>query len=233
MIEIHNIDYNNHVDLVGTAHFTRRSLNDAVTAITSLRPSDVALELDLKRFRSLNNACIGCPRRGSCQGVCEFIGATLALGNVDANVWLIDMTELEMQSRMKRTMTPHEWSRLGYLNRRWNEVNPVWLWEKGFKEEVVENSKRQIERDRKYLPSVWRVLIDERNALMAARLAWIISENRERSQDANVLAFVGAAHVDGIKELLKEPCLIQQSLKRFDLSFTEPTLMRRVAIQGN
>jgi len=68
---------------------------------------------------------------------------------------------------------------------------------------------------------------------MAARLAWIISEKRERGQDANVLAFVGAAHVDGIKELLKDPRLIQQSLKRFDLSFTEPTLMRRVAIQGN
>jgi len=233
MIEIHNIDYNNHVDLVGTAHFTRRSLNDAVTTVTSLQPSDIALELDVRRFRSLNNSCIGCPRRGSCQGVCEFIGATIALGNVDANVWLIDMTELEMRRRMSRNMTPSEWSRLGYMNHQGNEVNPVWLWERGFKEQVVENSRRQIEHSRKYFPSVWRVLIDERNALMAARLAWIISEKRERGQDANVLAFVGAAHVDGIKELLKDPRLIQQSLKRFDLSFTEPTLMRRVAIQGN
>jgi len=233
MIEIQNIDYNNHIDFVGTAHFTRRSLNDAVTAVTSLRPSDVALELDMRRFRSLNNSCLGCPRRGSCQGVCEFIGATLALGNVDANIWLIDMTETEMKRRMQRNMTPREWYNLRYGINQHEEVNPVWLWERGFKEQVVKNSKRQIERNRKYLPSVWRVLIDERNALMAARLAWIISEKIENGRDANVLAFVGAAHVDGIRELLEEPHLIQHSLKRFNLSFTEPTLMRRVAIQGN
>ena len=233
MIEIQNINYNNHVDLIGTAHFTRRSLNDAVTAVNSLRPSDVALELDMIRFRALNNACLGCPRCGSCRGVCEFIGATLALGNVDANIWLIDMTEIEMKRRMTMNMTPKEWSRLGYGMYQREEVNPVWLWERGFKEQVVENSKRQIERDRKCFPSFWRVLIDERNALMAARLAWIISEKRENGLNANLLAFVGAAHVDGIRELLKEPLLIQQSLKRFDLSFTEPTLMRRVAIQGN
>lgn len=233
MIEIQNIDYNSYVDLVGTAHFTRRSLNDAVTAVTSLRPSDVALELDMRRFRSLNNSCFGCPKRGSCQGVCEFIGATLALGNVDANIWLIDMTETEMKRRMQRHMTPSEWYRLSQGICQHEEVNPVLLWERGFKEQVVENSKRQIERNRKYLPSVWRVLIDERNALMAARLAWIISEKREKGRDANVLAFVGAAHIEGIRELLEEPHLIQHSLKRFNLSFTEPTLMRRVAIQGN
>ena len=233
MIEIQNIDYNNHVELIGTAHFTKRSLNDAVNAVTSLNPSDVALELDMLRFRSLNNSCLGCPKRGSCQGVCEFIGATLALGNVDANIWLIDMTEIEMKRRMQRNMTQREWHNLRYGINQHEEVNPVWLWERGYKEQVVRNSKRQIERNRKYLPSVWRVLIDERNALMAARLAWIISEKREKGQDGNVLAFVGAAHVDGIRELLEEPLLIQHSLKRFNLSFTEPTLMRKVAIQGN
>jgi len=233
MVEIQNIDYNNHVDLIGTAHFTKRSLNDAVNAVTSLRPSDVAIELDMRRFRSLNNSCLGCPRRGSCQGVCEFIGATLALGNVDANIWLIDMTETEMKRRMQRNMTQREWHNLRYGINQHEEVTPVWLWERGYKEQVVKNSKRQIERNRKYLPSVWRVLIDERNALMAARLAWIISEKREKQQEANILAFVGAAHVDGIRELLGEPLLIQHNLKRFDLSFTEPTLMRKVAIQGN
>lgn len=233
MIEIQNIDYNKHIDLIGTAHFTKRSLNDAVNAVTSLQPSDVALELDMRRFKSLNNSCLGCPRRGSCHGVCEFIGATLALGNVDANIWLIDMTETEMKRRMQRNMKPREWYNVRYGINQHEEVNPVWLWERGFKEEVVKNSKKQIEQNRKYLPSVWRVLIDERNALMAARLAWIVSEKIERGKDASVLAFVGAAHVDGIREYLKDPRLLQQGLKRFDLIFTEPTLMRRVMVQGN
>jgi len=125
VIEIYNIDYNNHIDLVGTAHFTRRSLNDAVTTVTSLRPSDIALELDVRRFKSLNNACFGCPKRGTCKGVCEFIGATLALGNVDANIWLIDMTEMEMQKRMTRNMTPTEWSRLRYRIYQHEDINPV------------------------------------------------------------------------------------------------------------
>lgn len=53
MVEILDVDYNEHVDLVGTAHFTRRSISDAYEALRSLNPVDVAFELDWRRFQLL------------------------------------------------------------------------------------------------------------------------------------------------------------------------------------
>jgi pheromone shutdown protein TraB len=231
MVQIHDTDYNKYVNLIGTAHFTRRSLNDAYEAITSLKPRDVALELDWRRFTQLNTACLNCLQAKSCKGICEFIGATEALGNTNANIWLIDMTEREMQHRMRRRMTPYERSRRRIPLRYYADEDPVGLWERGYKERVINDSKRHIETGRKYFPSVWRVLIDERNALMAARLAWITSKNLDEGKKPSLLTFVGAAHVAGIKDLLQHPLQIRDHLRTFNLSFTDPTLIRRVAVQ--
>ncbi len=228
MIEIYNTDYTKYVDIIGTAHFTRRSLNDAYTAIKSSKPTDVAIELDWRRFRLLNTACVTCPKRGKCMGICEFIGATDALGNVNANIWLIDMTENEIRQRIRRT-TPFERSRIvlpGYYH---STEDPIRLWEMGYKDLVINNSKRKIEYLREISPGIWEVLIDERNALMAARLAWIMQNNYKETK-SKIMTFVGAAHVEGIKKLLSNPILIKENLRRSNLAFTEPTLIRRVAI---
>ncbi|MFQ6074573.1 MAG: hypothetical protein ACE5Z5_00365 [Candidatus Bathyarchaeia archaeon] len=233
MIEIYDIDYNGHVDIIGTAHFTRRSLNDAYEAINALKPRDVAIELDWRRFRRLNTACVACPRRGSCKGMCEFIGATEALGNVDANIWLIDMTEQEMRHRIRNRMTPFERSHVALPIYPQSKEDPVWLWEMGLKDRVINNSKRQIEILREISPSVWRVLIDERNAVMAARLAWIATKNLDKGKESKILTFVGAAHVEGIRDLLGNPLLLKENFRKLNLSFTEPTLIRRVAVQGD
>lgn len=233
MVEIFNVDYNDYVDIIGTAHFTRRSINDAYDSIRSSKPEDVALELDWRRFRQLNTACIGCPRRESCKGICEFTVASDALGNVNANIWLIDMTEREMRTRIRGLMTPLERMNVAHRRYRYGVENPVWLWERGFKDRVINNSKRQIETERQFFPSVWRVLIDERNALMAARLACIVSEKLEEGSDPRILTFVGAAHVEGISDLLRTPSRVRENLKKFNLSYTEPTLIRRVAVQVN
>jgi pheromone shutdown protein TraB len=233
MVEILNVDYNQHIDLVGTAHFTKRSINDAYEAIKSKNPKDVAIELDWKRFKNLNSACVGCPKFSSCEGLCEFTSATQALGNVDANIWLIDISQEEMQHRIKSQMSYSEKKRSRYMQYSGYEQDPVWLWERGFKEKVINNSKRQIEASRRIFPSIWRVLIDERNALMSARLAWIASKKLNQKKIPKILALVGAAHVEGLENLLKNPLLIKDQLRRFSLSFNEPTLVRRVAIKWN
>lgn len=233
MVEILNIDYNEYVDLVGTAHFTKRSIEDAYESINSLRPKDVALELDWRRFQLLNTACLDCARRKSCSGICEFTGAAEALGNVDANIWLIDMTEQEIRTRVRDRMTPFEKSHIGYRVYDVSYENPVWLWEKGFKKRVIDKTRKQIETLRQVFPSVWQVLIDERNSLMAARLAWIASKNLNERRDSIILAFVGAAHLEGIGELLADPLLIKRRLSQLNLSFSRPTLIRRVAVQVN
>jgi len=233
MVQIFNVDYNQYVDLVGTAHFTRRSINDAYESIKSLKPRDVAVELDWRRFRQLNTACLGCPKISSCRGLCEFTVAAEALGNVDANIWLIDMTEQEIQHRIRSRITLSERERMGFQLSHKLDEDPIWLWEKGFKDRVINNSKKQIEASRRLFPSVWRVLIDERNVLMTAKLAWIASKNLNEGKNSKILTFVGAAHVEAIKDLLMNPLLIKDQLRRFNLSFTEPTLIRRVAIQWN
>ena len=143
------------------------------------------------------------------------------------------MTEQEMKHRIRSRMTPVERSRIGFQVHGNLDEDPLWLWEKGFKDRVINNSKREIEASRRFFPSVWWVLIDERNALMAARLAWIASKNLDEEKNSKIVTFVGAAHVEGIKELLMNPLLIKNQLRKSKLSFTEPTLIRRVAVQEN
>ena len=232
--EIYNVDYNDFVHILGTAHFTRRSLFDAYQAIQQLQPSDLAIELDLKRFRILNNACATCPRRQLCTSKCEFIGATEALGNVDANIWLIDMSELEIGQRIRRFTAPR-WSwvtriSLPFFNKDYDEVR---LWEEGYKDRVLNSYQRRLEELRRRAPPVWRVLIDERNTIMAARLAWIASQELREDKKPNILALVGAAHVEGIRDLLKKPLAIKESLQRLGLNFTPPTLIRRISVNGD
>lgn len=233
MIEIFNINYNEYINLIGTAHFTQRSINEAYEAIGTYKPKDIAVELDWDRFRKLNSSCLSCPKYSECKGICEFTVAAKALGNVDANVWLIDMSEVEMKQRITMRTTSYE--RIyrepsAYLHRI---GDPISLWERGYKERVVEDSKRQIETLRKVYPSVWGVLIDERNALMATRLAWIVSKNLDAEVKGKTIALVGAAHVEGIKSLLASPSKMKQELDKFGLAFTQPTLVRRVAVQEN
>ena len=155
------------------------------------------------------------------------------MGNVDANIWLIDMAEQEIRRRIRSRMTPIERTRVSFRMHGAVDEDPTWLWEEGFKERVINNSKRNIEASRMILPSVWRVLLDERNVLMAARLAWIASKNLTGGKNSKILTFVGAAHVEGMRDLLANPSSIKGELGRLQLSFTEPTRIRRVTILWN
>jgi len=186
--EIYNIDYNQFVHILGTTHFTRRSLFDAHRAVNKLKPTDLAIELDLERFRTLNINCALCPENEVCTNKCEFIGAADALGNVDANIWLMDMTRRQFAQRTHM-----------FTSRA----------------------------------SMWRVLINERDTLMAARLAWIATENLKAEKNPTILALVGAAHVNGISSLLKNPLEIKENMQGLNLEFTPPTLVRRIQITGD
>jgi pheromone shutdown protein TraB len=186
--QIYDVDYTQFIHLLGTTHFTKQSLLAAYKAVRQLNPTDLAIELDLGRFRKLNNNCASCPENNTCTHKCEFIGATEALGNRDANVWLIDMTRRQFAERTNM-----------YASRA----------------------------------LMWHVLLSERNALMAARLAWITSERLRDDESCKVLAVVGAAHVKGIKQLLNNPQLIPRSLRKYGLPFTPPALVRRIEVMGD
>jgi pheromone shutdown protein TraB len=65
---------------------------------------------------------------------------------------------------------------------------------------------------------------------MAARLACITSDQLMENKKPNILAFVGAAHVEGIKKLLSNPLAIKENLRKLGLTFTPPTLIRRINV---
>ncbi len=231
-VEILNLDYNRHVEMLGTAHFTRRSLSEAYEAVAKLKPTDLAIELDLRRFQFLNLRCATCNQRPSCEGRCEFVGAADALGNVNANIWLIDMSEEEISARVRRLLHPswQWWTCLVDFPFWRRDVDETELWERGLKEEVLDRHSRRLKALRAKAPHVWRVLIDERNALMAARLGWIVTQKLNKGEEVKVLALTGAAHVEGIKELLGSPDQIKENMSRLGLRFTIPTLVRRVSV---
>jgi pheromone shutdown protein TraB len=231
--EILNMDYNRYVSLVGTAHFTRRSLMDAYDAVQRLKPTDLAIELDMERFQLLNHRCSLCPRQTECPGRCEFVGATDALGNVDANIWLIDMTEMEIKQRIRRLQAPSRWWRFSRVSvPPWplDNDNEVRLWENGRKDEVLKRYAQRLKVLRARAPHVWHVLIDERNALMAARLAWIVTQKLAKEKEIRVLALTGAAHVGAIRALLTSPTMIRHELQRLGLRFSAPRLIKRVSV---
>jgi len=66
---------------------------------------------------------------------------------------------------------------------------------------------------------------------MAARLAWVATEGLRNGVAPRVLALVGAAHVKGIKSVLRNPAHIKENLSLFGLPFTLPELIRRVAVE--
>ncbi len=113
------------------------------------------------------------------------------------------MSEKDMQYRIKRLIPSISQLQLIYVLSMIKDEELPWLWEKGFKKEALNRSQKQLEYLKKISPQIWRVLIEERNALMAARLASIVSNIIERGGKPNVLALIGAAHVEGVKKLKK------------------------------
>lgn len=186
--EIYNVDYTRFTHILGTTHFSKRSLYQANKAVNQLEPTDLAIELDMQRYDILNSDCAMCPQNHECSRKCEFIGAVEALGNKDTNIWLIDMSRREFWQRMY--------------------VLPAGS-------------------------SHWRVLLHERDALMATRLAWIATRSLERGETPCVLALVGAAHKKGIMALLRNPRRLKERLDRFGLRFTPPAMIRRIMVEGD
>jgi pheromone shutdown protein TraB len=230
-IEILNVDYTRYINILGTAHFTQRSVLEAYQAIKKTETKDLAIELDEERF-SILNKLFQYSKRDSHLSKCEFIKATEALGNIDANIWLIDMSEKDILNRIQRLNPSISQAKLLYALSMVKDEDLPWLWEKGFKNEALKKSNEKLKLLQEASPQIWRVLIEERNALMAARLAAIASNIIECNETPNILVLMGAAHVEGVKKLLKNPILIQAALKKLDLQYSPPTLIRKIKIQN-
>ena len=85
-----------------------------------------------------------------------------------------------------------------------------------------------VELMRKKFPTLWKVLILERNVFMTCSLTYLISHYLERKvKEFKILVFVGAVHVEGIKQLLTQPKKAFQALESLGIGFTKPYKIRR------
>jgi pheromone shutdown protein TraB len=230
--KIYDTNYNKYIDILGTAHFTTQSINDAIEKVQTIKPDALALELDLRRYFTLQGKCIYCGKR-HLSSKCEFTTASDALGNVDADIWLVDMTEEEIHQQIMLLA-----QRYGFIYRPINHwasyheaLTAARLWESGRKEEAQELFDAELEQLKQSIPIVWAVLVEERNLLMAARLSWLVTGYLdERIKEPKVLVLTGAAHEKGMKQYLEEPTKIPDKLREFNLNFTKPSLIRRVHV---
>jgi len=212
------------LDIVGTAHFTRRSVEDAAAFASSHEYSSIAIELDRKRYDELDISAysVPSPYRPLVEG--EFVAAAEAFGNREGDIWLIDMSLAEIRDRISARLTPGEMRRWAWVSERLapEEAAGVRFWEAGREEEAMRYLDLTTRAMREYAPTLYHVLIDERNLLMAARLREVAE-----STPSKTLVLVGKAHVMGISKLLQNPETISEGLEMNGLNYSPATRIRR------
>ncbi len=179
--------------------------------IEAERPDVVCVELDPPRYRALINpprerADVPLPYRllsvfqkrlargyGGEAGA-EMLAAVDAARDIGAEVRMIDADAASLFRRLWKEMPPSEKVRLML-----SAFSSLFLSRRTVERELgnfQENEDRYLEEMARQFPTMKRVLIDERNVVMAQRI------DAAASQAPSVVAVVGDGHVEGIVRLL-------------------------------
>ncbi len=211
--------------IIGTSHISPESIEKVEKAILKEKPAIVAIELDRKRlfallqkdkqkpsFRDIRRvgfkgwlfALIGAwaeRKLGAKVGVSpgsEMLKAISAAQQTGAKVALIDQ---DIEITLRRFSKALSWKE------KWRFIGDLFkgaVLKKGVKIDLAKVPSQKvieklIEDVRKRYPNVYRVLVQERNEVMAKRLAHII---KHRPED-KIVAVVGAGHEKEIAKLVK------------------------------
>lgn len=211
--------------IIGTSHIAPESLAKVEKAIRELKPGIVAIELDKKRLFALLSkkqqsiglsdikrvgfkgwlfALIGAwaeRKLGAKVGVspgAEMIKAVALAHEVGAKTALIDQ---DIEVTLKKFSKSLTWKE------RWTFIADIFkgvVLRKGVKFDLAKVPPQKlidelIEDVRKRYPSVYRVLVQERNEYMARKLFHIAKHYPEDT----IVAVVGAGHEKEIARLLK------------------------------
>lgn len=198
------------ITIIGVGHVF--AISDRVKeVIRDRRPEVVCLELDRSRYYALMNRDRSRPvpiqyrllayfqkrmaRQFGTQVGEEMVAAAEAAGDVGAELALIDMEASRVFSELWRSMSFREKLRLltgsvaGMLASKERVEKEIQRYEK-HEEEFLAGLAEE-------LPSVKRVLLDDRNRHMAERISSIASEH------GSVVAVIGDGHVQGVIEALR------------------------------
>lgn len=216
------------LNIIGTSHIAKQSLDDVERAITKDKPDIVCVELDKRRAYALMHKVKG--RRFSLSDIrriglkgylFSLIGAYAEkkLGKyvgVSPGSEMLKAIELSRKNKLKIMLIDQD------IEVTLKRFSKEFTWKEKFRilSDIIKAlifRKREIEFDltkvppkkviKKLInkvkiryPGLYKVLIEERNEYMASKLAKIISIN----EDKKVLAIVGAGHEEEMIELIKK-----------------------------
>ncbi|WP_457612453.1 TraB family protein, partial [Methanocaldococcus sp.] len=208
--------------LLGTAHVSKDSVESVEKAIEEIEPDVVAVELDNKRFISLmseENSKIDIKKAlksgdflktflyiilaYSQRKIGESLGIkpgsemkkAIEVANIKGiPIALIDRDVNITFSRLLNKLTFKDKTKLLFELFSDKEIEV----DNNLLEEMKKNPKKYIELLKEISPKMYEVFVDERDRYMAKNLYEISKSKKE------VLAIVGAGHVDGIIKYLKK-----------------------------
>jgi|ETNmetMinimDraft_2_1059921.scaffolds.fasta_scaffold57524_2 pheromone shutdown-related protein TraB len=221
------MEYKNLI-LIGTSHIAKQSLDDVEDAILNKNPDIVALELDKKRIYSLmhepkSRLSIYSIRRIGLKGfIFSLIGAWAekklgeivgvapgsemkkAISLAKKNKKKIALIDQDIEITLRRFSKALTWKE------RWNflaDIIKAFIFRKkeiDFDLTKVPSKviiKKLVNKVKIRYPNIYKVLIEERNIVMAHNISRLMEENK----DKKILAIIGAGHEDDILKLIKKP----------------------------
>jgi pheromone shutdown-related protein TraB len=215
--------------LIGTSHIAQQSLDDVKKAIIEGKPDIIALELDNARLYSLFKkpgkirfydikkvgikgfifSLIGAwveKKLGKLVGVAP--GSEMKKAAVLARKYGIKLALIDQEINV----TLKRFSKMLTWKEKWNFLVDIFSAFFGKKEAInfdltkvpsKKIIKKLIGKVKKRYPNVYKVLIEERNEVMAINLRQLLNHN----PDKKILGIVGAGHEEDIIELIKGPIL--------------------------
>lgn len=220
------MNYKN-LEIIGTSHIARQSLDDVKKAIEERTPDIIALELDLKRYMALISKNKKGPGLRAVFNV-GIKGYLFSLIGAWAERKLGEIVKVEPGSEMKLAIklakknkikiafidqdieiTLKKFSKSLTWKEKWNFVVDIFKGvilrkrEVDFDLTTVPEQKiieTMIKKVKERYPNIYRVLVEERNEIMALNLKTIMQQNH----DKKILAIIGAGHEKDIIELMKK-----------------------------
>ena len=223
------IKYKN-LNIIGTSHIAKQSLDEVKDVIEFMKPDIVALELDKKRLYALMHgkkgrisiydlrkigikgflfSLIGAwaeKKLGELVGVSpgsEMVRAIRIANKKKIKIALIDQDIEVTLKRFSETLTWKE---------KWNFIVDI-IKAVVFRKKEIEFDltkvpskkiiKKMIKKVKERYPNIYNVLIKERNYVMGNNLRELIARNK----DKKILAIVGAGHEEDLIEIIRKPTI--------------------------
>jgi len=214
--------------IIGTSHIARQSLDEVTKEIEEGLPDIIALELDAKRLYALMSSkkekisfynifrigfkgflfsLIGAwaeKKLGEYVGVSPGSEMKRAVKLAKRHNIKIELIDQDIEITLKRLSRALTW------REKWNFIVDIFravvLKEKEIEFDLTKVPEKKIIKKligkvKKRYPNIYKVLVEERNEVMAGRLENLI----KKYEDKRILAIIGAGHEEEIIDLIKRP----------------------------